>query len=78
MFKASDVVRYLNEIIDEVGDYDVVIVIDKDSKGVSVSPLTTIGYTLEGEMLTLTAYTTELSGGAAPLAKGIATISDLN
>lgn len=53
MFKASDVVKYLNEIIEEIGDYEVVIVIKKDKDEINVSPLTTIGYTLEDNMLTL-------------------------
>jgi len=69
VFKASDVVKYLNEIIEEQGDYQVVIVVNKDVTGINVSPLASIGYTIEGGLLTLTSYATEMAaGGAAPLA----------
>lgn len=67
MFKASDVVKYLNEIIEERGDYDVVIVMQKDADGIAVSPLTSIGYTLEGDMITLSSYAVDIAGGATPL-----------
>ena len=67
MFKASDVVKYLNEIIQERGDYDVVIVMQKDAAGIAVSPLTAIGYTLEGNMITLSSYAVDIAGGTTPL-----------